>query len=263
MPLTATIAPATQRRGAPRRARRVLGAAARPSRSSSAQRRPARRAGVRLGVEAPVGRVLVLGPAGRAHLEAGHRRQRPVVRDAAHDREARAAVRAVDERVAVAAVAPGRTAPRRQSSQVAVSGADARARLAAARRSRGSRSRARRSGASASVGDALDARQRRRLARQPRRGTRSTASASPSTSSSTPRASLSTQPARPSSLGEPVDVGPEADALDRPLDARADAARACRPGARSAITTLLDQLAQHVVRARLRLLDPRDVLASA
>ena len=39
-----------------------------------------------------------------AHLEAGHRRRRPVKGHAADDRESRAAVRAVDERVAVAAV---------------------------------------------------------------------------------------------------------------------------------------------------------------
>ena len=67
--------------------------------------RAARRAGVRLRVEAPVARVLVLRPAGGAHLEARHRRERTVVGDAAHDREPRPAVRAVDERVAVAAVA--------------------------------------------------------------------------------------------------------------------------------------------------------------
>ena len=62
------------------------------------------RACVRLRVEAAVGGVLVLRPARRAHREAGHRRPWPVVGHAAHDREARPAVRAVDERVAVAAV---------------------------------------------------------------------------------------------------------------------------------------------------------------
>jgi len=46
----------------------------------------------------------VLGLARRAHRERGHRRQRPVIRDATHDREARPAVRAVDERIAEAAV---------------------------------------------------------------------------------------------------------------------------------------------------------------
>jgi hypothetical protein len=66
--------------------------------------RAARRAGVRLRVEAPVGRVVVLGLAGRAHREARHRGRRPVVGHAGDDREARPAVGAVDERVAVAAV---------------------------------------------------------------------------------------------------------------------------------------------------------------
>ena len=102
MPFTATIAPAA---AAPRRPRPVARAVGRgPGAIDEPRARPAVRAGVRLGVEAAVARVLVLGPAARAHREAGHRRQRPVVGDAAHDREARAAVRAVDERVAVAAV---------------------------------------------------------------------------------------------------------------------------------------------------------------
>jgi hypothetical protein len=59
---------------------------------------------VRLGVEAAIERVLVLAPAFAAHLEVGHRRERPVVWDTANDREARAAVGAVDERVAKTAV---------------------------------------------------------------------------------------------------------------------------------------------------------------
>jgi hypothetical protein len=62
------------------------------------------RAGDRLGVIAAVGRVLVLGVTRRAHLEALHRRVLPVVRRMAHDRQARAALCAVDEWVAVAAV---------------------------------------------------------------------------------------------------------------------------------------------------------------
>ena len=65
---------------------------------------PARRAGVRLRMEAAVRRIVVLVPAGAAHPKAGHRRERPVVGDALDDREPRAAVRAVDERVAVPAV---------------------------------------------------------------------------------------------------------------------------------------------------------------
>ena len=72
--------------------------------------RPADRAGVGLGVEAPVQRILVLGLAGVAHLEARHRRQRPVVGDPLDDREARPAVRAVQKRIAVAAVARDRRA---------------------------------------------------------------------------------------------------------------------------------------------------------
>src|SRR5438046_2949869 len=66
--------------------------------------RSARRAGIRLGVEAAVERALVLRAAGAAHLETVHGRERAVVWDAAHDREARPAVGAVDERVAVAPV---------------------------------------------------------------------------------------------------------------------------------------------------------------
>ena len=53
----------------------------------------------RLGVEAAVGGVGVLGPAVRAQREAGHRGARPVVGHRGHDRVPRPAVRAVDERV--------------------------------------------------------------------------------------------------------------------------------------------------------------------
>ena len=66
--------------------------------------RAAVRARVRLRVKAAIDGIVVLGSAALAHLEAGHRGQRAVVGDAAHDREARAAVGAVGERVAVAAV---------------------------------------------------------------------------------------------------------------------------------------------------------------
>ena len=67
--------------------------------------RPAGRAGVRLRVEAAIERVLVLGAARLAHLESGHRRQRPVVGDSLDDREPRPAVGAVDEGVAESAIA--------------------------------------------------------------------------------------------------------------------------------------------------------------
>ena len=69
-PFTATIGAVAERGGgraaAPRRARRARPPVAVPQR----ELRPAGRAGDRLGVEAPVGRVLVLGAAGRAHREA-------------------------------------------------------------------------------------------------------------------------------------------------------------------------------------------------
>lgn len=65
---------------------------------------PAVGAGDGLGVEAPVARILVLRPAGRAHLEVRHRGRGPVVRQASDDREPGTAVRAGDEGVAVAPV---------------------------------------------------------------------------------------------------------------------------------------------------------------
>jgi len=61
-------------------------------------------AGVGLGVEAAVEWVIVFGLAGGAHCECGHGGLWPVVGDAAGDGEAGAAVGAVEERVAVAAV---------------------------------------------------------------------------------------------------------------------------------------------------------------
>jgi len=61
-------------------------------------------AGVGLGVEAAVGGVVVFSLAGGAHGERGHGGLGAVVGDAAGDGEARAAVGAVEERVAVAAV---------------------------------------------------------------------------------------------------------------------------------------------------------------
>jgi hypothetical protein len=65
---------------------------------------PAHGAAGRLGVEAAVAGILVLAAALVAHREADHRRIRAVVWKGAHDREAWAALRAVEERVAVAAV---------------------------------------------------------------------------------------------------------------------------------------------------------------
>ena len=81
---------APQRRGG-------LGEAAR-------QRRSAVRAAHRLGVEASIGGVGVLRPAAPAHLEVDHRGAGTVVGDAGHDGVARAAIRAVGEGVAEAAI---------------------------------------------------------------------------------------------------------------------------------------------------------------
>ena len=66
--------------------------------------RPARRAGVGLGVVAAVFNIFILGRAGRAHSKARHGGVGAVVGQRAQDGKARAAVGAVDERVAVAAV---------------------------------------------------------------------------------------------------------------------------------------------------------------
>ena len=102
-PLTATIRPASS-------ASTAAASGRRPGRSGVAvgpqqrQRRPAVGAGVGLGVEPAVGGVVVLRLAAGAHPEPGHGRRRPVIGHPADDREPRAAVGAVDERVAVAAV---------------------------------------------------------------------------------------------------------------------------------------------------------------
>ena len=61
-------------------------------------------AGVGLGVKAAVGGVVVLGLAGGAHFEARHGGLRAVVGDAAGDGVTRAAVGAVEEGIAVAAI---------------------------------------------------------------------------------------------------------------------------------------------------------------
>jgi len=69
-----------------------------------AQGRPALGAGVGLGVETAVGRVLIFAPAVGAEREARHGGAGPVVGHVGDDREARAAVGAVDESVATAPV---------------------------------------------------------------------------------------------------------------------------------------------------------------
>ena len=142
--------------------------------------------------------------------------QRPVVGDAAHDREARAAVGAVDERVAVAAVGRVeqlgqallagrrcRARPARRGSPAAALGAIAKPRSpVGASSSSADASTAASGGASAA-----------RRARKPLDG-----AASPSTSSSTPRSSLQHEARQPELARQPVHVRPEADALHRALD---------------------------------------------
>ncbi len=65
------------------------------------QARAADGAADRLGMEAAVGRVVVVARAGCAHGEGRHRGLRPVVGEPARQREARAAMRAGDERIPV------------------------------------------------------------------------------------------------------------------------------------------------------------------
>ena len=62
------------------------------------------RAGVGLGVKAPVERVVVLGLAGRAHPERGHGGQGAVIRNIGDDGKPGSAVGTVDERIAVTPV---------------------------------------------------------------------------------------------------------------------------------------------------------------
>ena len=76
----------------------------RPRRPRPRQLRPADRARIGLGMEAPVARIAVFRRASRTHAETPHRRVRPVVGQSFEDAEPRAAVRAVRERIAVAPV---------------------------------------------------------------------------------------------------------------------------------------------------------------
>ena len=178
------------------------------------QRRPALGARVGLGVEAPVGRVLVLGGAARAQLEARHRRQRPVVGDAAHDREARAAVGAVDERVAVAAVGGVE-----QLAQAVVAGRgvgrDERARLAAVRAGEDAEAALAR-GRDLARPHRLDRRERRRLLGEPAQEAVDRAVAALDLDEHA--ALVVEHEAREVELGrEPVHERAEADPLHRPL----------------------------------------------
>ena len=166
-PFSATIWPREQRRhGGAERVGDALRAAARVE---PGQARPAGRAGVRLRVEAAVLRIRVLAPARGAHLEARHAGGRAVVGDVEGDAEARSAVRAVEEGVAVAAVA--RIAQLRQAGlaggEVARDRGAPRA-TAAARGDREARRRFARDGGPAQLADA--GRRRRSGAQQPAEG---------------------------------------------------------------------------------------------
>ena len=118
--------PASTASAAPARAASPA-AVSRPCAVEQLQRRPAARAGDRLGVEPPVGRIVVFGPARGAHRERGHRGPRPVVGQLLDDRPARAAVRAIGERIVVASLgriadfgqALARTWPDRRESSAA------------------------------------------------------------------------------------------------------------------------------------------------
>ena len=84
------------------KAREILDSKARPM--VEVDVRTAGGARIRLGVKAAVGRILVLAAAVVAELERRHRRPRAVVRHRLDDRQPGPALRAVEERVAVAAV---------------------------------------------------------------------------------------------------------------------------------------------------------------
>ena len=243
-PLTATIAPA-------RSAAAAAATASPPARSRPVALRRSHARGPHAGQA--FGWAWKRRSAGRRTRPAAraHRRSPAIVVSgrsyghAAHDREARAAVRAVDERVAEAAVggveelgqavvAGGRVG-RDERGGVAARGArddrEAGARPRGATSATATRSTPASGGASS---------------RQRARGTRRPPAASPSASSITPRSSLQ-HPARraPSSRGEPVHVGAEADALHDALDARraprrrapATAARASPPASTSSRST--------------------------
>ena len=101
---------------------RVRGTSARsPCDDEQAQRAGRTRARVRLGVEAAVGDRVVLALTVRAHGERRHRRGRAIVGNVAGDREARPAVGAVGERIAVAPIVRVEDLAR-HSGQVARSG---------------------------------------------------------------------------------------------------------------------------------------------
>ena len=227
-PLTARILPARMRAAASGIAAAEL--AAGPG-VAERQARPAGRAGDGLGVVAAVERVLVFPAAVRAHREPGHRRARPVVGQAADDGVAGPAVGAVREGIAVAALArrldlleavgAGGDVGGDEDEASGLPGlADLEARggfeTGAGRTS--SRSMTARGGSPF----------RRAAANPPR-----TTAGRPLDVDLDARAGVLDPAVEPEAAGEPVDVGPEADALDDAEDGQARrrpaAARGPRP----------------------------------
>ncbi len=75
-----------------------------PHRRHKPQARAAQRTSVRLRVEPAVGGVVIFGFAGRTHGKYGHRSPWAVVGQVAQNRESRTAIRAVEKRIAIAAI---------------------------------------------------------------------------------------------------------------------------------------------------------------
>ena len=258
MPLTATIGPS--RSAAAAAATASPPATSAPPGPSSQRARPHCRACVRLAWKRR-SRGSSYSARQRAHIsKPAIVVSAPVVGDAAHDREPRAAVGAVDERIAVAAV---RRVEQLGQAVRAGRGVGRDQRLGLARAGAGSDLEAGLAPRPSSFGrDALDRGQRRRLGGQALEEARDRLRR-PLHLEQDAALVVEDEAAEAQLGGEPVDVGPEPDPLHRALDARRDPAP---PSGRRRSTGLrrrprqLDQLAQRVVGARLRLLDAGDVL---
>ena len=196
------------------------GEAGRRHRAVQVEPRSAHVAGVGLRVEAPVRGVDVLRAAFRTHLERLHRRGGPVVGQRLDDREARAAVRAVRERVAVPPVR--RVGQLREARGARGDVGRDEGEVAAWPPTRGSRTTAKPSGSTASTSPTARPPSAARGARRPSREPPRPRPASPSTTIVTPSAVLFTQPVEPALAGEVVDEGAEPDPLHDAahLDAR-------------------------------------------
>ena len=243
MPLTATTAPSRSAATAARSA--ASPHAGRPAAAAAS----ARTRGTRWAARGSAGRP---GPRTRPRSAAHISKpaivvERPVVGDAAHDREARPAVGAVDERVAVAAVrgveqlaqaVGARRGVRRDERPPAPRRAGWRG-CGSRARPRGATSRGRTASTDASGGASSESRRRKP----------STALSPPSTSTSTPPLVVEHEAREVELAREAVDERAETHPLHRPLD----------PGLGPASS---HEVTEHVVRARLRLLDPRDVLGA-